>query len=772
MAMRPMVTAAFFLMLPIAGAAQTPAGGAGGLVLPPVDVIAASPLLGIGLDRNKVPAATNVLTGADVTRTGIPGMLQALDQQVGGVALDDAQGNAYQPNLMYRGFSASPLDGDPQGLAVYLNGVRFNQPFGDAVNWDLLPDIAIDRLNLEGSNPVFGLNALGGSLSIQLKNGFTFHGGSAELHGGAFGTISSSFQYGQQSGNTSAYVAATVSHSDGWRQFNQSDVRQFYGDLGWRGERAETHLTIMLADNALNGPGTSPVQLLQVDRGAAFTSPNLTTNRYGLVSLSTSWDLTDQTSLQGLLYYSNFSQRIANGNVPDAQPCAGTPGFLCTNDGALLYGRGANPVADFLNGGPYSQLNAQGVDTNGYGASLQATHEGTIAGLHNHLIAGLSFDGGITDFSASTAIGGLDANRLFVGPGIIIDQPDGSIAPVRVGIVNAYYGAYVADTLDVTHALSLSLSGRMNIAQLDLNGGSNAALTGQHGFAHFNPGVGFTYRLAPALSLYAGYSEANRAPTPAELSCASAQSPCTLANFFVGDPALKQVIAHTVEAGLRGRARPFKDATLDWTADVYRTDSGDDILYVASSLPGFAYFQNIGQTRRQGIEAGVTLRYARFRAWLNYAFTDATFGTALTLDSPLNPGANANGQIHVTPGDRLPGVPRNRLKFGMSYGVTDAWTVGVSGVASSGQYLFGDEANLTPQTGAYVVLDANTSYQVCRHVQLFALVQNVLNAQYATYGTFSDTSAIPIPSMPDASVTRSLSPAAPIALYGGVRVTF
>jgi outer membrane receptor protein involved in Fe transport len=742
------------------------------VTLPPVTTVGASPLLGSGLPRDKVPAATNTLTGADITRTGIPDALGALNEQTPGVTLDDAQGNPFQPNLVYRGFSASPLDGNAQGLAVYLNGVRFNAPFADTVNWDLLPSVAIARMDLEGSNPVFGLNALGGSLSVRLKNGFSWQGNAAEAYGGSFGTIAGTFQSGRQSGDTAAYVAANITHSDGWRQFSASDIRHVYGDIGWRGPAAELHLNLLGADNTLNGPGTVPVQLLAVDRGAMFTGPNLTTNRYALTSLSGSWEVSDATSLQALLYYSNLSQRISNGNTPNARPCATLTGLLCTSGDTPAFGTDGNPIADFLNGGPYSQLNSEATDSNGYGTALQLTHRSELFGLHNQLVAGFSFDGGVTGFTASSAIGGIDAARNFIGHGVVIDQPDGSIAPVRLRTTNAYWGVYAADVLDLTPQLSLSVSGRFNLAQLDLHDENGTALSGNHSFSHFNPGVGLSYKLLADLSVYASWSEANRAPTPAELSCASAASPCTLANFFVGDPSLKQVVAHTVEAGLRGRLHPSDTTTIDWNAGLFHTISDDDILFVASAIPGTDYFRNVGNTRRQGIEAGLTVQAARFKAWLNYAFTDATFASALTLDSPLNPAADANGQIHVVPGDQLPGVPRHRLKFGLSYNVTDAWTVGLSGIASSGQYLFGDEANLQPKTNPYVVLTANTAYQVTPKLQLFALIQNLFNANYVTYGTFSPTSTVPIAQVPGASDPRSLSPAAPLAVYGGIRVSF
>jgi len=393
-------------------------------------------------------------------------------------------------------------------------------------------------------------------------------------------------------------------------------------------------------------------------------------------------------------------------------------------------------------------------------------------GLPNNFVAGVSFDGGITTFSASSAAGGLTPDRYFIGPGIIIDQADGSIAPVRVNITNAYYGIYATDILDVTPRLSLNLSGRANLALIDLSDQIGTALNGSHSYAHLDPGLGLTYKITPALTAYGGFSVANRAPTPAELSCASIASPCTLANFFVGDPNLKQVVSQTAELGLRGQFKPFEDATAHWNFGLFRTNVIDDIVFLPGTIPGRDFFQNVSLTRRQGVETGLTLQAGRMRAWLDYAFTDATFQTSFLEDSPLNPAANANGQIQIMRGNQLPGVPRHRLKLGFSYGVTDAWDVGLTGVVSSGQYLFGDEANLTSQTGGYVVLNFNTKYRLTPNIEIFGIVQNVLNAKYETYGTFSDTSSVPLAQVPGASDTRSLSPAPPIAGYGGVRVTF
>jgi iron complex outermembrane recepter protein len=747
--------------------------------LPPVDIIGSTPLLGSGVDRNKVPSETQVLNSQDVSLEGPPNYLTALQDQAQGVQLNSAAGGPFQPNLFYHGFQAAPLQGTPEGLAVYLNGVRFNQAFGDTVNFDLFPDIAINTMNVEGSNPVFGLNALGGSLAIQLKNGFTYHGGEIDGYGGSFGQMAGDFEYGKQAGDTAVYVAVSGLKENGWRDFQSSALKQFYGDIGWRGSRAEVHLNIDVAQTTFQAPGTTPVEWLAVDPRAQFTGPSPINNTYALVSLNGNIQINDATSLQVVTYYDYFLQRVGNGNVADFGSCNTLTGFLCeAGTDTLATDRSGNPIPDFLNGGPYSDWDSQTTNTNGYGISAQITRQDEIFGHHNNFVAGASFDGSNTLFGATTGIGGLDPVTLnFIGPagspqGIIVNQADGTDAPVSVTVTTAYYGVYFIDMFDITPRLTATVSGRFNAEQIDLNDQLGTGLSGDHNYTRFNPGVGLTYKVIPALTLYASYSGSNRAPTPAELSCASPQSPCSLANFFTGDPNLKQVIAHTIEAGVRGTVTPFSDAKLDWNVGFFHTNLDDDIEFVQSVVLGRGFFQNVGATRREGVDAGFNIHGRRWKAWAGYTYTNATFQSTFVESSPENPGADMNGNIQVQPGDRLPGVPAHLLKLGLEYNVTDKWTVGVTGVAASNQYLFGDEANLTKALPGYFVLNLNTQYQVTPNVQLFGLVQNVLDTKYYLYGTFSPTSSIAFLQAPGTSNTRSYNIAAPVAGFGGVRITF
>ena len=245
-------------------------------------------------------------------------------------------------------------------------------------------------------------------------------------------------------------------------------------------------------------------------------------------------------------------------------------------------------------------------------------------------------------------------------PGTTIDQSDGSIAPVRVAISNAYYGVFFTDTLDFTPQLSGNVAGRFNLAQIDLSDQLGTALTGNHTYSRFNPAGGLTYKIFPGLTVYASYADANRAPTPAELTCASAASPCSLANFFTGDPNLQQVVSHTIEAGCAASSvlcRGHDGQVRASPTTAARSDN--DILFVNSPIQGRAFFQNVGTTLRQGVDLSLQAQTDRLLAWIAYSYIDATFQTGFTESSENNPGADANGNIQIQPGNRLPGIPRN-----------------------------------------------------------------------------------------------------------------
>ena len=137
-------------------------------------------------------------TEAQIAESGALDLSDFLNRRLNGVYVNEVQGNPFQPDLNYRGYTASPLLGTPQGLSVYMDGVRLNQPFGDVVSWDLIPRVAIAEMTLvPGSNPLYGLNTLGGAVSIQTKDGLdNIAARQLELSGGSFGRGSVEFEHG------------------------------------------------------------------------------------------------------------------------------------------------------------------------------------------------------------------------------------------------------------------------------------------------------------------------------------------------------------------------------------------------------------------------------------------------------------------------------------------------------------------------------------------------------------------------------------------------
>src|ERR1700730_17611730 len=241
---------------------------------------------GSGIDPEKVPASVNIVDADQIKQTGSLNVGDALQKYVPGVVVNEVAGNPFQPNVQFRGYVGSPVSGTPQGLAVYQNGVRINEAFGDTVNWDLIPTAAIKSMNLVTNNPAFGLNALGGAVVVQMKDGFNYHGAEIDTMGGSFGRVQSSAQWGKQIDNFATYVALEGLHDDGFRNFSASNIRRFYGDVGAKNDQAEFHLNLGAAQNDFGASATVPVELLQPYYGATYTTPQTSNNSVGYANLT------------------------------------------------------------------------------------------------------------------------------------------------------------------------------------------------------------------------------------------------------------------------------------------------------------------------------------------------------------------------------------------------------------------------------------------------------------------------------------------------------
>jgi len=775
------IAAVALLLLPALAAAQgvAPSNEAPTPTLPTTEVIGTTPLPGVGIERDKLPSNVQSLPGPDAAKQGPGALGNALDQGLGSVNTNANQNNPYQPDIQYRGFEASPVLGTPIGVAVYQNGIRLNEPFGDNVNWDLVPDFAIDRMTIVPSNPVYGLNALGGALVIDMKDGFNNPGGEAEVMGGSFGTRQVTLQYGKSAQNFAAYIGASGYNDEGFRELSPTQVRQLYADVGAESDRGGFHLNFTGANNNLVGVGPTPIQLVDIDRSAIYTSPQKFHNTLAMGSLSGYAVASDALSFQGNFYLRSAGRHVFNGNTTSAQVCdPSIPNTLCLGDPfTVLFDTSGHPVPNVLGGRIPGEEDDSAITSLDLGGSVQGTYTAPLFGRNNHLVLGASIDHADVDFSSTNELGVIDPRTLIVsGLGIIIDQPDGSLAPVRLETTNSYYGLYATDTLDVTSRLSVTVGGRYNLALVHLIDKIGTALDGENRFDRFNPATGAAYKITPTVTGYVGYAETNRTPTAGEIACSNPAKPCSLDNFLTSDPTgLKQVVARTYEAGLRGRFKTGADEApgrIEWNLGLFRTDLNNDILNVPSAIISSGFFENVGNTRRQGIEAGIGYRDDRWSLSAQYSLIDATFQSAITLSSPDNPFADAAGNIHVRPGDHLPGIPEHRFKLNVDYAATEKWTLGGNLSVASDQYYFGDQSNKNPKLGGYYVVNLHSSYRLTDNVELFALVNNVLDRKYATFGTFGDVTAIPLPGVPKPTDPRFISVAAPISAFGGMRITF
>lgn len=682
------------------------------LELPTVTVVGTTPLPGLGTPIRDVPANVQIQTSEDISRQRQSNLTDFLEQNPTSVTVNAAQGNPNQPDVNFRGFAASPLLGTPQGLSVFQDGVRINEPFGDVVNWDLLPQSAISSIQIiPGSNPAYGLNTLGGALAVYTKSGSQYPGGSIELSGGSFGRRTGQFEYGKKFDHLDLFVTGNYFTDDGWAEHNPSTIKQFFGKLGWQTETTDIDVSLTVADNKLEGTQTLPLSLFDNTR-QAYTFPDLNTNTLTFLNLKGSHFLSENVLVGGNLYYRRYKNQSLSSNVNDRfgeiNPTAGEADTVqATNDRSTI-------------------------DQDSYGFGLQLTLLGHIAGRDNQLTIGTSGDFGKARFRQFVQDAEFTASRAAVGIGDFVDDTD---ADTR----NRYLGLFFTDTLKLTPHWALTLSGRYNRAQIKIQdrSGSAPALNGDHSFTRFNPALGLTFNPSDRLTAYASYNEGMRAPTPIELTCADPAAPCKLPNNFLADPPLKKVVAKTIEAGARGKW----GAASNWSAAIYRTESKDDIQFISSGgALNAGYFANIGDTRRQGIELSAGSKFGSLTILARFSYIDATFRTGFIENSPNNSSADANGDIEVRRGNRIPGIPRHTAKLRLDYAPNDQWAIGANLVASSSVFARGDENNQDSngRVPGYAVVNLDGRYRFASGFELFARVNNLFDRRYANFGVLGE----------------------------------
>ena len=750
----PLAGAALAACMPAAHAQNAAAAVT---TLEPVEVVGTTPVPGTNVPKDQIPA--NVQTANDrrlrqLQSTNLPDFMAT---QLPSVNINETQGNPHQMTLNYRGFSASPLLGMPQGMSVYLDGVRVNEPFGDIVNWDMIPTGALASVTLlPGSNPLFGLNTLGGALVLQTKSGDTHPGGEIEVEGGSFGRLSTELSYGRKLGEHGHIFAALSGFDeDGWREFSPSRVRQLFLKGGERTADYAWDLSLNHGDSKLVGNGLTPESMLDVDRKQIYTRPDQTENHMSMLALNASRRFGDGYELSGTAYVRRVRASTVNGDLNDD--------FDGVND---------------LNTGVEHRTRTTETGT---GLAVQL---GKTAGVHQ-LVFGMSYDHARNRFEQSSAEGMLDATRA-------VDVTEAPAIDALIEGTSRTASAYASDLIKLAPNLQLTLSGRYNHTRVRTTDvgretlGLGTSLDGEGTYVKFNPAAGLTWQITPALTAYGGFSQGNRAPSPIELGCADPANPCVLPNALQGDPPLKQVVSRTLEAGLRGKLA----SDLAWNASVFRTENRDDLLFISNGHAA-GYFANVGKTLRQGVEIGLSQRTGQVDWSLAYSYLSATYRSPACLLSESNSSAETSaactgdGEIAVSPGNRLPGLPKHSLKLTVDTRPLPQWSVGAQLAAYSSRFVQGNENNAqqpdgvaffsSGKVGGFAVVNLTTNYKIGAGFEVFAKVANVFDRKYASGGqlavnAFDGHGTL----MPLANWRNEQfdAPGAPRALWVGARWSF
>lgn len=752
----------------------------------PADIVvtAPTPLLDVGEGSLPYPAQT--ASDEQLERAHATDLTDYLKRMTGGVFVNDTQNNPLQPDINYRGFTASPLLGTPQGLSVYMDGVRLNQPFGDVVSWDLIPKSAIRSISLvPGSNPLFGRNSLGGALSIRTKDGVSDPGFELE---GSIGSFRRRTIEAQAGGSTRSgfnwFLGGDYFNERGWRQSSPSTAYQGFGKIGWSDAATNVSLSASYADTDLNGNGLQEQRLLAADRTSVYTQPDNTRNRAGLVNLTARHSFSDAFSLSGSAYWRSIRTRTYNGDINDdalgenlyqpsaaeraALTAAGITGFPTSGESQAntpfpKYRCIANAL---LNTEPNEKcdglINRSSTHQDEWGATLEATLTAPVRGLGNTLTVGLSYADSSADFAQSSQFAYLTPDRGVVGvagPGAFADgtQDSENAFDARVNLHGrtTNFSVYGTDSLAITRTLRVDLSARYDRTTVRNRdritpGGGTGSLDGDHLFSSFNPALAVRWTPSRLFGLDAAIAQTSRAPSAIELGCSDPASPCRLPNALAGDPPLDQVIATTFEAGIHGGS----DKSFAWRIGAFRTDSRNDILFVTDDASGFGYFRNFGRTRRQGLDVDAKATLGRWTLSGHYTWLDATYRSPETVDGSGNSSNDGlapgfEGRIAIAKGDRIPLIPEHILKAAVGWRPVDLLTLDLDMVAVSGAFARGNENNAHQPDGIYylgagstrpyAVVNFGAELRPMKAVTVAVQINNLFDKQYATAAQIAAT---------------------------------
>lgn len=762
-------------------------GESGARALPAVEVVGTSPLPGLGIDRNQLPYEVQTTTDRGLDESGATNLTDYMSRNLTGVNINEIQGSPFQSDVTYRGFRASSLIGAAQGLSVFLDGIRVNEPFGDVVNWDMLPEAAFATVTLvPGSNPVYGLNTLGGALAFTTKSGLTHPGFEGEVSFGSFGRKKLELSHGAKHQNGwHSFVAGTAFDEQGWRDQSEGTLGNLFLKVGRDMGRTKVDLSLLHGRSRLIGNGLVPSYrftddgrlpgLYEDDRRSIFTHPDLTKNRLTQVALNAQHFIDNNTEVAALVYFRNSRRDGVNGDLGEdyeeyAEDCEA--GF--NPDGTPVDAEECGFTRDEGAAIPQAALNSTRTRQDGYGTSVNLTK---ILDKH-HLTIGASFDASRTRFNQFEQDGAFTSTRGVV-PLDPTEEPelDASVRGRSFAI-----GLYAADTWQIAPGTFLTGSARLNHARVSNTLTTEDGPQPRERFSYnsLNPALGIRKVFDGGLSVFGNVAQSNRVPTVIELGCADPTRPCRLPAGLQADPFLEQVVSRTVEVG--AAFRPSRNTSL--SASVYRTINRDDIIFLTAGTTGLGYFDNFDKTRYQGLDLSADKRFGNISLHAGYSYLHATYNASGLL-------FNGDRNVQVSSGTRIAGLPRHTLKVGADWRISPMFTLGGDMVATSNRVTQGNEDGLLEdpevgedaeradlRTGGFAVFNLRASYRPEKRLELFARVNNVFDKRYETYGVLAGDAfpngnlVQPHIEAEDVGDAKFVAPGAPRAVVVGLRYRF
>jgi len=690
--------------------------------LPPVLVTAPARLPDAPLPLDHVPGSVQIISGQSVRESGASNLQEYLTR-LPGVTLNDEQGNAQQLDLSFRGFQATSVTGVPQGISVFVDGVRVNEPTVEEINFDLLPLDDIEHIELiRGPTALFGRNTLGGALNIITRRGGEVRELEPGIEAGSFGRRKYSLRVSGPATPLDYYVSGSFLEEDGWRDQSHVRLGKLFAKFGLRLGDTDAWISYQRAQNRLEQAGSLPISILQHDRKANYTGGDFFAPLSNLVTLNVRQLLGERTSLGVNAFVRTLDAQQFNVNLQ------------ATNTRSFTHTASA-------------------------GTTVQLDHDLRLGERTSHVTVGLEY------------------THHDVGQSVFREQPAGDrVLDSRVRDDQHAWALFAQNTLELARSLLRANDSvvfttaarfdwlRHQIGDASPAGGAPSS-DGTSTFSRLNPRIGLNYNYAPEAGFYFVYAQGFRAPAFLELTCANPGAICPgLQAGVAADPPLDPVVVYHYEIGARLQPRPWLDLDLA----LFRTDVRDDIYAVSPTGTIGLFFQNVGSTRRQGAE--LSARAVLDRRWevrLGYTYTEATFRDDVVLASPrITAGCPAAPcQELVRTGSDIPLIPRQRLNLGVDHHLLPWLTLWASGTWAGPQRLRGDEANVEPSLSSYLTVSAGARAR-WKGLTGFLTITNLFNDAHETYGTFAPNARA------GGTIERFLTPAAPIHFDAGLTYRF